>query len=440
MNWKWRARLRDWGTLAAAVAKVYGPIALLIAAGFYVAFRFVAPPPPDTLRFAAGAEGGSYAAFAERYAQILARDGVKLEILRTGGALDNLHMLSGGENRADAGFVQGGVGSEEGSPGGAVLATVFHEPGWLMVRADLRVTKLADMRGRRIAIGPEGSGTQILARQLLRANGFDMASDVQAVAMGTGDALVALRERRIDAAFAVSARPPEGLADMLASGRARLIGFPRHEAYKHNFPFLASVVLPGGSLDLARDVPNEDLVLLAPVAQLAVREDLHPALVQLLFKAAEDVHSPRQLFAPPGMFPSLDYLDFPEHEDSERLVRRGPGVLVAYLTFWVAVLIERTLVMLIPLITLMIPLMRLAPPIYRWQIRGKINRWYKRLRTIEVRLLNESDPTARESCRAELSSIEKAVESLKLPHSYDDALYQLRMHVRFVREKVAGDQ
>ncbi|MBL8654646.1 MAG: hypothetical protein JNJ97_10605, partial [Alphaproteobacteria bacterium] len=145
MNWQWRARLRDWGTLAAAVAKVYGPIALLIAAGFYVAFRFVAPPPPNTLRFAAGAEGGSYAAFAERYAQILARDGVKVEILRTAGALENLHMLSGGENRADAGFVQGGVGSEEGSPGVAVLATVFHEPVWLMVRADLRVTKLADM-------------------------------------------------------------------------------------------------------------------------------------------------------------------------------------------------------------------------------------------------------------------------------------------------------
>ncbi len=440
MNWKWRARLRDWGTLAAAVAKVYGPIALLIAAGFYVAFRFVAPPPPTTLRFAAGAEGGSYVAFAERYAQILARDGVTLEIQRTAGALENLRRLSGEPPRADAGFVQGGVGSEEGSPGVAVLATVFHEPVWLIVRADLRVTKLSDMRGRRIAIGAEGSGTQILARQLLRANGFDAASDVQTVAMGMGDALVALRERRIDAAFAVSARPPEGLADMLATGRFRLIGFPRHEAYKHNFPFLASVVLPGGSLDLARDVPNEDLVLLAPVAQLAVREDMHPALVQLLFKAAKEVHSPRQLFAPPGMFPSLDHLDFPEHADSERLVRRGPGVLVAYLPFWLAVLIERTLVMLIPLITLMIPLMRLAPPIYRWQIRGKINRWYKRLRTIEIRLLNESDQSAIESCRAELLSIEKAVESLKLPHSYDDALYQLRMHVRFVREKVAGEK
>jgi uncharacterized protein len=439
MNWKWRARLRDWGIWTAAVTKVYGPIVLLIAAGFYVAFRFVAPPPPTTLRFAAGAPGGSYVEFAERYAQILARDGVKIDIVPTSGALENLRLLTADQRPADAGFVQGGVGSEEGSPGLAVLATVFHEPVWLVIRTDIRVAKLSDMRGRRIAIGAEGSGTQILARQLLRANGFDVATDIQPFAMGMGDAMAALRERRIDAAFAVSARPPEGLADLLATGRYRLFGFVRHEAYKHNFPFLASVVLPGGALDLARDLPGEDLTLLAPVAQLAVREDLHPALVQLLFKAAKEVHGGRQLFAAPNTFPSLDHLDFPEHADSERLVKRGPGVLVSYLPFWLAVLIERTLVMLIPLLTLMIPLLRLAPPIYRWQIRGKINRWYKRLRTIEIRLLSESDPTVRESCRAELLSIEKAVESLKLPHAYDDALYQLRMHVRFVREKVAGD-
>ncbi|MCZ8124546.1 MAG: TAXI family TRAP transporter solute-binding subunit [Magnetospirillum sp.] len=437
MNWKWRSRLSDWWVLAKATLTVYGPIAALIAGGFYAALMFVAPPPPDTIRFAAGAPDGAYTQFAERYQRILAKDGLKVEIVHGAGSVDNLRRLTDANDPLEAGFIQGGVGSEEGFPGLSVLATVFHEPVWLIVRNDLGMAKLADLRGRRIAIGGDGSGTQILARQLLRANGLDVARDTIALALGTQAAMAALREDRIDAAFVVSALPPAELPDMLADGRFRLNSFRRHEAYKYNFPFLASVVLPGGGLDLARDLPGEDTILVAPVAQLVVREDLHPALVQQLMKAAKEVHGGRQLFSPAGTFPSLRYLDFDPHPDSERLVERGPGVIARYLPFGWAVFVERTLVMLIPLLTLTIPLLRLAPPVYRWQVRAKIFRWYKRLRTLEMRMLTENDPAAKDAYRAELLQIERAVESLKLPHAYDDALYQLRTHIRFVRDRLA---
>ncbi len=417
--------------------KVYLPIILLIVAGFAVALRFVAPPPPDRIVMAAGAPGGAYIEFAKQYAEILAKDRVTLEIVETAGAADNLRRLSDRSASVEIGLVQGGVGSEEGSPGLVALGSVFYEPVWLVLRTDVAVDKLHDLRSRRIAIGSDGSGTQILVRQVLRANGLDVVRDVDARAIGTGASFDALRDGSVDAAFFVAARAPAALSDLLAGGKHRLYSFDRHAAYRHNFPFLSSITLPSGALDLARDVPNDDTILLAPVAQLVAREDVHPALVQLLIKAAKDVHGPRQIFAPAGTFPTTRFADFPLHEDSERLIERGPNFLARYLPFWAAVLVERSLVMLIPIVTLMIPLARIAPPAYRWQVRAKIFSKYKALRRIEADLRAATTPLQRAALLSELDVLQAAAGALKVPAGYADMLFNLRLHIRFVREIVA---
>ncbi len=419
------------------ILKVWLPILVLVAAGFALAWRFVDPAPPKIFAFAGGAAGGAYADFAERYRALLAKEGIALEVRATTGALDNLRRLTAEPPTADAGFVQGGVGSEEGAPGLATLASVFFEPVWLVLRSDLAVAKLYDLRGLRVAVGGEGSGTQVLVRQMLRANGLDATRDIVPANLGTDAAFAALQDGQIDAAFVVSARPPAALADLLAAGRHRLYSFARHEAYRLQFPFLSSVVLPAGGLDLARDLPREETILLAPVAQLVVREDLHPALVGLLLRAAQQVHKPRQLFAPAGTFPTINYADFELHEDAARLIERGPSFAVRFLPFWAAVLAERLLVLLIPLLTLLIPLARLAPPAYRWQVRSKIFSKYRLLRRIERDLRANPSAEAKATLQAELAALQAAAEALRVPTSYADALYNLRLHIRFVREIVA---
>ncbi|MFN8703617.1 MAG: TAXI family TRAP transporter solute-binding subunit [Rhodospirillales bacterium] len=419
------------------VLKVWLPILVLVAAGFALAWRFVDPAPPKSFAFAGGAPGGAYADFAERYRALLAKEGIVLEVRATTGSLDNLRRLNAEPPTADAGFVQGGVGSEEGAPGLATLASVFFEPVWLVLRSDLAVAKLYDLRGLRVAVGGEGSGTQVLVRQMLRANGLDATRDILAANLGTDAAFAALADGQIDAAFVVSARPPAALADLLAAGRHRLYSFARHEAYRLQFPFLSSVVLPAGGLDLARDLPREETILLAPVAQLVVREDLHPALVGLLLRAAQQVHKPRQLFAPAGTFPTTNYNDFELHEDAARLIERGPSFAVRFLPFWAAVLAERLLVLLIPLLTLLIPLARIAPPAYRWQVRSKIFSKYKQLRRIERDLRANPSSDAKARLQAELAALQQAAEALRVPTSYADTLYNLRLHIRFVREIVA---
>jgi uncharacterized protein len=417
--------------------KVYFPIVAMVLAGFAIAWHFVDPAPPDRFVFASGEAGSAKSEFAERYRALLAKEGVSLDVRQTRGALDSMQRMGGDAPSVDAAFIQGGVGSEEGFPGLATVASVFYEPVWLVLRADLAVAKLHDIRGLRVGVGPEGSGTQILVRQMLRANGLDAMRDIAPSILDTDAAFAALRDGQIDAAFSVSANPPPGLADMLADGRFRLFSFRRHEAYRLQFPFLSSVVLPAGGLDLARDLPREETILLAPAAQLVVREDLHPALVGLLVRTAQQVHKQRQLFSPAGTFPTTRYNDFDLHEDSVRLLERGPSFLTRILPFWAAVLAERMMVLLIPLLTLLIPLARIAPPAYRWQVRGKIFNKYKELRRIERDL--RANPTAEAKARlhGELAALQAAAEALRVPVSYADVLYNLRLHIRFVREIVA---
>jgi TRAP-type uncharacterized transport system substrate-binding protein len=83
------------------------PIVLITAIGFVVAYQFVEPAPPRQMTITSGSESGAYHAYARRYAELLATNGITLEIKTSAGSLQNLERLNKGE--ADIAFVQGGI-------------------------------------------------------------------------------------------------------------------------------------------------------------------------------------------------------------------------------------------------------------------------------------------------------------------------------------------
>lgn len=416
------------------ILKVYGPIALLVVIVIAVALRFVDPPPPKEIRFAAGPSTSFYETVAGRYGEALRREKISTRIIETQGSVENLQRLARGE--ADVALVQGGIANEASMPGIVALAGVFYEPVWVLARANLRVTRMGELRGRRIAIGPEGSGTRVLARQLLAANEIDGTSATLVDLTGP-DARAALERGDIDAAVFVVAEPSPGMINLIAGGAVRLLPFTHAEAYSMRLPFLSAVRLPMGAVSLSRNIPATDTPLVAPTTALVVREDIHPALVNLLLAIARDVHGPRQLFASAGAFPTKDRLDFPLHEDAERYLQRGPSFLFRYLPFGVAVWIERMLVLLIPLITILLPIIRFAPPAYRWQVQRKIYRWYTRIRRLETEAAT-ADAERRAAIRRELDELQPHLAALKVPPSYAQQLFELRLHLDFVRARLAN--
>jgi TRAP transporter TAXI family solute receptor len=414
---------------------ILGPGILITILGFIVAYHFVEPAPPRKISIGTGDKSGAYYAFAQRYQKILARDGVTLEIWSTAGSVENINLLGAKEGGVDVAFVQGGIGDPATQAGLQSLASLYFEPLWVFHHRDLKIKRLPDLRGKKIAIGAEASGTKAIATRLLAANGVD-AKTATLLPLGGEKAQETLLGKKIDAAFWVVSPESSIIQNLLLHKDLRLLSFERGEAYQRANPFLSVLKLPEGVMDFEKNIPGRDTVLLAPAATLVVRQDFHPALVDLLLAAATEIHSAPGLFQALNEFPSEKYLDFPLHKDAQRFFRFGPSFLKKYLPFWAAVFLERTKVMLLPLLTLLIPLIRFFPMGFRWRVRSRIYRWYRNLEEVDFRGSQSRSLDEIKSWIMELEKMEREVMYVSVPLSYAGELYSLRIHIAHVQESL----
>ncbi len=419
------------------IVKLALPASLAAAAAFYVAFLFVEPAPPDRLVIATGGTGGAYHEFAKAYQTILAAEDVSLELRPTSGSIENLSLLSDPASGVDVAFVQGGLGDPARQPGLVSLASLYYEPIWIFHRGPAKAGRLSALAGKRVATGPEGSGTRAAALSLLEANGLTEAT-TRLLAIGGTEAAEALKEGRVDAAIFVAGASSKVILDLLRAEDLGPISLERADAYAQANASFSTVILHEGVIDFAANLPSRDVRLLAPAATLVAREDLHPALVELLLRAAIRTHRAGGLFEAPGAFPAARLLDFPLSEEAGRYLDRGPSFLNRVLPFWAANFLERMVVLLIPLITLMLPLIRFLPPVYRWRVRARIYRWYKQLRTVDAATGVTLPEDEQIRLLDELSRIEEEVKQVSVPLSFAEPLYHLRMHIELLRGKLHG--
>jgi TRAP transporter TAXI family solute receptor len=409
-------------------------VIVVVCIGLYATYQFVDPAPPDRIVLATGAEGGSYQRYGQAYASRLAAEGIEVELRESAGSAENLSWLRS-ESGVDVAFVQSGLATGEQDGSVLALGSLYLEPLWLFVRADLDVTAVTDLSGGRIAIGEEGSGTRAVVLRLLSAHGY--GSDAATfVALPQADLVDFLASGEIDAAFVVAAPSSDIVAALVNSDAARLVSLERSEAYARRYGYLKSVELPAGVLDLERDLPPEDIFTVATTAMLLARSDLHPSLVDLLLIAATEIHGGHGLLADRNTFPSARYVDFPLSDEAERHFRRGPPFLMRYLPFWAATLVDRMWVMLFPLLGLAIPLFKLVPPAYQWQIRRKFLRLYTELESLDPSVEPIADDDDRRRRAERINWLEGQAAMAQVPKEYKDALYKMRRDIDLVRRQL----
>ena len=421
-------KLREW-------LIVIGPATLLVLIAFAVATRFIEPAPPRTIVMTAGAPGGAYDGFARMYKDILAQNDITLDIRASAGAGQNLERLRDAKSEFSVGFAQSGAAvTGENSPL-LSLGGMFYEPLWVFHRLPGNVDRLRQLEGGRLAIGAAGSGTRSLALQLLAANGIS-GSTTTLLELGSTDAAAALLAGKAQAAFMVASPESAVVQTLLRAPGVKLMSFAHADAYARRFPFLAKIVLPRGVIDFASNIPARDVVLISPTANLVVKDDLHPALIFALTQAASVVHGKAGIFQAAGEFPKGKDAEFPMSADAARYYKSGPPFLQRYLPFWIAVLVDRMLVLLLPLVTVLLPLIKIAPMIYGWRIRRRMLYWYAELKALERRM--GKDPADKDAHLADLARIEEAVIRLPIPVGFSDQYYELRSNVDFVRRKLAA--
>ena len=398
-------------------------------------YYFVRPIPPDTLNMTTGMEGGSFVVFAERYRQVLARDGIQVNLIPSSGVVENLRLLSDESHGVDASFVQGAIGKGEIAANLMSLGSLTYTPLWVFYRSDETFDDLSQLRGKRIVIGPKGSGIRRLSLSLLKAA---KAADPPSVLFEYSytAAMEAIIAGRVDAVMAFGSADSQMVTKLLHAQGIKLMNFSQAEAYTRHFPALSHVILPRGVLSLPNRFPPSDIHLLSPTANLIVRRSMHPALVYLLLKASTEIHSGAGWVHKAGEFPSLNKQDYPVSEQAERFYKSGGSFLYHTLPFWAATFIDRMILVLIPLGILMFPVIGIMPRIYTWRNRSKYYRWYRELSTIEKELLEHPQPEMLQIFQANLDRIEKAVSDIHVSVGFYDQVFTLKEHIQMVRQKL----
>jgi TRAP-type uncharacterized transport system substrate-binding protein len=376
---------------------------------------------------------------AEKYAKILARNGVKLRILPSEGSLENLKRLNDPAYRVDVGFVQGGLTDGVNVDKLVSLGSVFHEPLALFYRGKTPISWLSELNGKRLAIGPVGSGTHALALILLKANGIEPGGATVLLDLSGEKAAQDLLGNNIDAAFLMgdSATPPV-MRTLLRTPGIRLLNFAQADAYARRFPYLSKLDLPMGAFDFGKNVPPQDIHLIGPTVELVAREHLHPALSDMLIEAAREVHGGAKLLQRAGEFPAPLEHEFRISDDARRYYTSGKSFLYRSLPFWLASLVDRLLVVVVPIIVLLIPGLKLVPALYSWRIRSRIYKWYGILIALERSMLALPAPEERQELLKRLDDIEAEVNKMKMPLAYAEQFYVLRDHISFVRGRYAN--
>lgn len=414
-----------------------GPLVLITVAVIGAAYWFLRPAPPDTITITSGPSGSTFRLTAEKYRKILARNGIKLKILPSEGSLDNLKKLNNPAYQVDVGFVQGGVAAGITADRLVSLGSVFHLPVALFYRGNVSMDRISELTGKRLAVGPEGSGTRALALILLKANGIEPGGATTLLNLEGEDAVRALTEGKVDAAFLMgdSAAPPM-MRKLLSTPGIRLLDFAQADAYARRFPYLSELDIPMGAFDLGKNLPPRDIHLIGPTVELVARENLHPALSDLLIEAAREVHGGARLLQRAGEFPTPLVHEFRISDDAARYYSSGKTLLYRSLPFWLASLADRLLVVFVPIFVVLIPGLKVLPALYSWRVRSRIYRWYGRLIALERGMLAQPSPEERQELLERLDDIESGVNKMKTPLAYANQFYVLREHVRFVRERL----
>jgi hypothetical protein len=400
------------------------------------------PNPPKQVTLATGPAQSAYEEFGKRYAKALKADGITVNLITTEGSAANLQLLRDG--KVDLGFVQGGTSdyTDADKENLESLGSLFLEPIWLFYREDTAqkitatgvLTGLTQLQGMKINTGTPGSGVPSLMNKLLESNRIDPAS-LKISSLEQTPATMAFLAKEIDAIVFASAPESLMVQMLLQTPGVKLMNFPQSDAYSRRFDFLSATRLPRGVVDLAANIPPDDVRLVGPTTALVSRNTTHPALLQLFAMAGNTLHGGAGWFKRARAYPNIENNELPIAKEAERAIKSGPPLMQRYLPFWQANLVERMWLALSIILALLLPLSRILPPLYTFRVRSRIFRWYGQLRDIEVRIGTHD----KKDLLQELNQLESSAEKVTVPLSYTDELYALRSNISLVRSKLLND-
>ncbi len=427
-----------WGDFTQFLMEAW-PILLFLLIGLMGVWWYADPPPPRHVLMATGQPGGSYDILGKKYAAFFEKKGITLELIPTKGAQENIEYLADRKNPIQAAFVQAGVFSPHGIKGVQSLGAISYDPIWLFYRgAEVKENDFQEIKARsryflnsKMSVGEKGSGTYAQAMQILKANGFEEGAHF--LYLSGSKSVEALKKGEIDAAFIVDSYEAPNVQALLADPKLHLSAFPRAEAYSRLFPYMQILNVPTGSFSLIRNFPSQEIKLMASTTNLLIDDRMHPALQFLFLEAAREINGRATFFSEHGEFPSFKNTGLPESPVALHYEKNGSPLLMTYLPFWLAELVNRLIFVLLPFCALAYPVLLTLPGYRNKRMRRKINQLYGVLKTYEQELTTNFDPEKKDEYLKKLDLLEYQALQLKVSKSMASDYYALRTSIDYVR-------
>jgi TRAP-type uncharacterized transport system substrate-binding protein len=402
----------------------------------WLALAYLIPAPPSKVTIATSFTGDHYQALGSRYQGILAGSDVEVQLRLTDGAKENLRLLNDSNSGIQIGFMQGGVSNGRLAPDLLSLGRIDHQIFWLFYPAGDTLADLTQLKGKRIALGAEGSGDRAVCEKILAVAGVTY-DNTTLLPFAPQDAVKAIDDGTIDALFLNFSPDSPILHTLLVGPQYRLMNFSEAEALTRIFPYLVRLVLPRGAIDLGRKIPATDMNLISTTNVVLVRKEIHPAIIDLLTQAILEAHSAPGLFQKVGDFPTQTDPEYPVAQSARDFYKNGPSFLNRYLPFWMTSYVQRIIAVLVAVIAIVLPVFSYAPKLYLWFIRERMRKLYRRLRIVDKALLTELTTPQVQALQTDLENIARAATIVPMRNS--ELFFDLRTHIDRTRTNLASE-
>ena len=444
-------RISDWLTLPRIAALSILVFVMLLV----VLTRLTAPPEFD---FLAGPRDSTFYEDAMRFKEILARDGVRLNVIETRGSVENVRLLLEADSPTAA-FVDavGAIEIAEVEPSGDVdedpeaeegpldrltsLGAIYLQPIWFFVLANTELGGVEEMRNARLGVGPEGSTSRLMA-DLFRRNLQDDV-DVELVEIGGDDEtaevdeiLDALRSERVDVFIAVGQPQTRIVDQLLRTPDIRATEVRRAEAYALHFPYLVPIRLPAGGYDLGDDIPSDDVRTLAASTELVVAELFPPPLADLLLQATGEIHGDASLFTERDAFPNPDMISIDLNSSAARYYQSGPPLLRKILPFQLATWLDRFFMVVVAFGSAAIAVFSILPRLVEMHLDRQLQAAYRRMEEIEKQFVAGG---ANDALLAELDELDKSTSETRIYlRSTISSWLEMRQFLHDLRDRISA--
>ncbi len=417
------------------------PLLVIILLALFLVIFFARPAPPKHVLMGTGPKGSSHEKLGQQYAKFFAKYGITLELIPTTGAVENFHRLQDRNDPMMAAFSISGAVNTDDLQGVETLGSIDYHPAWFFYKSAVELpamNRFTEMAKRKISIGNEGSGTNLVAHRIIEMNEIS-PSELNLTEIPSHLAIEDLQQGKIDGLFIVDSFESPNVKKLLAMPGLQVGNFARAEAYADLDRSFEALKVPRGGLSLKRDWPSSDLQMIAVTTEILVDDRLHPAIQMLFLQAAKAINGPESFFSQEREFPSFKSTTLPRSHEAEIFYQKGPPSLLNYLPFWLAEFFDRMFLLLLPFAALAYPLIRSMPNYYRNRIRAQINQIYGSIKFFEQQLSSSYDVSKKEEYLRRVDDFEREALSMTVPALLASDYYTLRSTIAFVGDSLRRD-